>query len=257
MSPHLRRCFALLLLAWTHHAAAQSSPVTLEATATDPEPQSTLLRNDTFYVRVAYVSDRALRIRIKGRLHGKDVPTMTNPSPRSDPPSGEALVWVSSDKPVAMDEVQIYAEDQATGQTVAQTSLPVILAWSGSAASTRRQPAEWASAMSRAQQQKVSEDMRRYSESSGGFAGTLLTLVISLSLPIYIAAQIWALKRLDGGWRKAAWVPLWVMGGALVVSLFALAAGSNLWPIWLILLAPLAVVWLVVVIVAHRATAAA
>jgi hypothetical protein len=47
------------------------------------------------------------------------------------------------------------------------------------------------------------------------------------------------------------------MGGALVFSLFALSRGSNLWPIWLILLAPLALIWLAVLMLFNRSTAKA
>jgi hypothetical protein len=253
MSRTVRRCLFLLLLPCAGCAAAQSPSVTLEVTATDPEPQSSLQRSETFYVRVAYSSDRPLRIRIRGRAQGRDVPTMTNPSPRSEPPSGEALVWLSSDHAVALDEIQVRAEDQTDGKVVAQASIPVKLKWSETPAEKLREPADWAGAMSRAQQQRVSEDMRRYSEGGGGLSSVLLTLVITLSLPVYIAAQVWSLKRLEGGWRKAALIPLVVMGVALCVSLLALAAGSNLWPIWLILLAPLALLWLLILLLMHRA----
>ena len=79
--------------------------------------------------------------------------------------------------------------------------------------------------------------------------------IIMLSLPGYVVAQVWSLKRLEVGWRTAAWVPLVVMGAALVVSLFALSRGSNLWPIWLILLAPLALIWLGGLMLLNRSTA--
>jgi hypothetical protein len=252
----LRRCLAFVALTCAPHAIAQSPSVALGVSATDPEPQATLQRSETFYVRVGYQSDRPLRIRIQGLHQGKRVPTMTNPSPRSDPPSGEALVWLASDRPAAIDEIQVSAEDQTTGKVVAQASLPVNLEWTGSPAATPRQVAEWARTMSQAQQQVISEDMRGYGQ-SGGFMDTLLGLVMMLSVPGYIAAQVWSLKRLEGGWRKAAWVPAFVMGAALVFSLFALSRSSNLWPIWLILLAPLALIWLAVLMLLNRSMASA
>jgi hypothetical protein len=228
----------------------------LEVSATDPEPQATLQRGETFYARVAYRSDRPLRIRMRGLRQGKQVPTMTNPAPRSGPPSGETIVWLASDGPVATDEILVTAEDEANGKVIAQTSLPVNLEWTGSPATTPRQVAEWARTMSQAQQQMISEEMRGYGQ-SGGFMDTLLGLVMMLSVPGYIVAQIWSLSRLEGGWRKAALVPAFVMGGALVFSLFALSRGSNLWPIWLILLAPLALIWLAVLMLFNRSTAKA
>src|SRR5262249_17537569 len=151
------------------------------------------------------------------------------------------------DRAMSLDEVQVYADDETNGKVILHTSLPVSLEWTGVAPSTNRQVADWASTMSQAQQQTISRDMRNYNQSSGGFVGMLIGLVIGLSLPGYIAAQIWSLRRLEGGWRTAAYVPLLVMGGALLFSLFALSRGSNLWPIWLILLAPPALIWLVIV----------
>lgn len=250
----LQRCLILVALTCAPHAIAQSPSVSLEVSATDPAPQATLQRGETFYARVAYQSDRPLRIRIRGLRQGKTVPTMTNPSPRSDPPSGETIVWLASDQAATADEIRISAEDQATGKVIAQTLLPVNLEWTGIPATKRRQEADWARTMSQAQQQLISQEMRSYSQ-NGGFMDTLLGLVIMLSLPGYVVAQVWSLKRLEGGWRTAAWVPLVVMGAALVVSLFALSRGSNLWPIWLILLAPLALIWLGGLMLLNRSTA--
>jgi hypothetical protein len=251
----LRSHLALAALLCAPHAVAQS-PVALEVSATDPEPQAALQRGETFYARVAYQSDRPLRIRIQGLRQGRQVPTMTNPAPRSNPPSGETIVWLASDRPATTDEILVTAEDEATGKVVAQVSVPVNLEWTGNPATTPRQVADWARTMSQAQQQSISQDMRTYGE-GGGLMSTLLDLVIRFSLPGYIVAQIWSLRRLEGSWRKAAWVPAFVMGAALLFSLFALSRGSNLWPIWLILLAPLALIWLAVLMLLHRSTARA
>jgi hypothetical protein len=127
----------------------------LEVSATDPEPQATLQRGETFYARVAYRSDRPLRIRMRGLRQGKQVPTMTNPAPRSGPPSGETIVWLASDGPVATDEILVTAEDEANGKVIAQTSLPVNLEWTGSPATTPRQVAERSRTISQAQQQMI------------------------------------------------------------------------------------------------------
>jgi hypothetical protein len=252
----LGRHLVLIALICASLALAQSRPVALEVSATDPETQATLQRGEAFYVRVAYQSDRPLRIRIQGLRQGTAVPTMTNPAPLSAPPRGEAIVWLASDQPATADEIRVSAEDQATGKVIAQAVLPVQLDWSGMRSTTPRQVADWARTMSQAQQQLISEEMRNYGQ-SGGFMDTLLGLVIMLSLPSYIVLQIWSLKRLEGGWRKAAWVPAFVMGAAVAFSLFALSRGSNLWPIWLILLAPLALIWLAVLMLLHRSTATA
>jgi hypothetical protein len=47
-----------------------------------------------------------------------------------------------------------------------------------------------------------------------------------------------------GGWRVAALAPLLLTVPALLFSLFALADGSNLWPLTLIFAAAIGVVYL-------------
>jgi hypothetical protein len=67
------------------------------------------------------------------------------------------------------------------------------------------------------------------------------------AVPGYFVLQAWLAQAWSGGWRIAALVPLVVMAPVVLHALFALAIGSNLWPIGVILLAPLAFVYLVVV----------
>jgi hypothetical protein len=75
--------------------------------------------------------------------------------------------------------------------------------------------------------------------------------LIMLMLPAYCLLQIVLPLVWKGRWRLAAMLPLALMVPAFVVSLFALAAGSNLWPIWMILLAPLAFLYLAVLGIAR------
>src|SRR5262249_44951313 len=147
-------------------ALAQSPGILLDASATDPETHAVLQRGETFYVRVAYRTDRPVRIRIRGLRGGQIAPMMTNPSPRSDAPTGDRLVWLASDRAMSLDEVQVYADDETNGKVILHTSLPVSLEWTGVAPSTNRQVADWASTMSQAQQQTISRDMRNYNQSS-------------------------------------------------------------------------------------------
>jgi len=48
-----------------------------------------------------------------------------------------------------------------------------------------------------------------------------------------LVAQWQALRRFEGGWRLAAWVPVAVMGAAVAVAVLGVMAGSNLAPIWI------------------------
>ena len=51
----------------------------------------------------------------------------------------------------------------------------------------------------------------------------------------YLALQIIAVLRLDGGWRIAALPPIPIMGWVVFSTADAYQQGSNLWPLGLIL----------------------
>ena len=69
-----------------------------------------------------------------------------------------------------------------------------------------------------------------------------------MTLPLLVLAGVvgqWlALRRFEGGWRLAAWVPVVGMGAAVGVGVLGAMAGSNLAPIWIVFALPLCLVWL-------------
>jgi hypothetical protein len=75
----------------------------------------------------------------------------------------------------------------------------------------------------------------------------LLGLLVMIALPGYWVLQIMLVKRYDGGWRIAALAPLIAMVPLLAYTAYAFAAGSNLWPLLLIFVSPVAFVYLAIV----------
>jgi hypothetical protein len=69
-----------------------------------------------------------------------------------------------------------------------------------------------------------------------------------VALPVLLiaglVAQWQALRRFEGGWRLAAWVPVAAMGAALAVAVLGVLAGSNLAPIWVVFALPPCLLWL-------------
>lgn len=69
-----------------------------------------------------------------------------------------------------------------------------------------------------------------------------------IALPLLVigglVAQWQALRRFEGGWRLAAWVPVVAMGAAVAVGVLGAMAGSNLAPIWIVFALPLCLLWL-------------
>jgi len=65
-------------------------------------------------------------------------------------------------------------------------------------------------------------------------------------VPAYFFLQYFTLARYRGGWRMAALAPLVVMLPLVGHAILAFLAGSNLWPLLLILVSPIAFLYLVV-----------
>jgi hypothetical protein len=70
-----------------------------------------------------------------------------------------------------------------------------------------------------------------------------------VGLPLWlvgaIVLQVKALRRFEGGWWVAAWIPALAMGAAVAVAVLGTLAGSNLAPIWIVFALPLCLAWLV------------
>ena len=72
----------------------------------------------------------------------------------------------------------------------------------------------------------------------------ILDLAVMLSLPGYVALQWHAARNWHGGWRMAGLAPLLIMAPLVVHAGIAFMAQSNLWPLMVILAAPLACLYL-------------
>jgi hypothetical protein len=62
---------------------------------------------------------------------------------------------------------------------------------------------------------------------------------------VWLTLQVLALWTMRGGWRIAAWIPVAVIGSAIVVAVLGVLAGSNLAPIWVVFALPLCLIWIV------------
>ena len=72
----------------------------------------------------------------------------------------------------------------------------------------------------------------------------LLGTAVMLSLPGYVVLQWHAARNWTGGWRIAAFIPLIIMSLLVIQAAMAFAAQSNLWPLLVILTAPLSCIYL-------------
>ncbi len=84
----------------------------------------------------------------------------------------------------------------------------------------------------------------------------LIPLIIFGGIVGYPLLQVWAVVRMKRVWRWLSVLPLLIMVPVLAVTFVGLAQKSNLWPIFLILTAPFALVYLALLLIVHRATQA-
>jgi len=85
------------------------------------------------------------------------------------------------------------------------------------------------------------------------FSGVLIAVGIYGGIFGYPVLQVLAIVRLRGGWRILAFLPLVVMTPVLIVTFVGFHQDSNLWPLYLIFVAPVILAYLIILLVAHAA----
>lgn len=221
---------------WLVPAAAVCAE--LEVVAMDPSG-GRLPPGEALYLRVQYRSEVPVRVTARGLRDGNDVPGMTNASGLYRAGEGEVLAWIAYGEFAAVDAVRVSMFD-GERRALAVETVPVRVEWD-SAASPRTEPA-WVAATRVAQADRV---VPQPPPSASEMAGTLLFgLAMQAAVLGYLLLQALLPLLWRGGWRRAALVPLLATVPAVVVSVFALLSGSNLWPLWFLLASPLGFTYL-------------
>jgi hypothetical protein len=225
-----------------------ASPPAIAQTVTimerDPAPGVALSLDEALFVRLTYTSDTPLRFQASGYRGGtvleKDV--RMNPAPVYPAGSGEAVVWISYGTPATVDELRVEVYDSRF-QLLSSLRHRVDAEWRQNAAVPRVRAA-WVDRLNGAQQQMISVALQ--DDGSDSLLWMLLFQVIGLSIPGYFILQFWTWRRWAGGWWVLGLLPLIVTVPVGVYTLFALAAGSNLWPLLMIFTLPCAFAYLAV-----------
>ena len=240
------RPFLTTLLTLTLGAGLQAAPLVVKAIASSPASPASLGTNQPLYVQVEYQSDQPLRFQAAGYFARKKREHYSvNPSPVYPAGQGEAVVWFAGDPGARVGQIRVLLYDEKW-QVLASVPFPVQAAWHAGAA--HAEPAPWAQRLNDAQQRIVAQDMKSNPPGPAGTWGSLLAWVmpfIFLAVPGYPLLQGYAFYRLRGSRRLLSALPLSFMLPAYALSLYALAHGSNLWPLYAIFLSPVAllIVW--------------
>jgi hypothetical protein len=221
----------LLLLA----LGARAEPA-VRVVATDPDPDATLGRDETFFVRIEFTTDEPLSIWARPYFQGKQVQKAKSNASLWHTGAGHALGWFSLDGAGAVDEVRIKLGGGKPFREWEAASYAVRLTGTGLPAARRSRPA-WVEEMlaeekeryQQAYEQRMSEPVTTGSMLFMSFfmAGVLGLLLVGAGAPL------WGLWKWRGGWRIAAAVPALMMAfviGRFVVDTARDPTSHNLWP---------------------------
>lgn len=255
--PRVAAALLLVLIAIVSGPAAAAAP-TLAVTAAHPDVRgASLPAGAPVFLRVPYTTDVPVRIfgrPYRGGALVDDARMATHPSPRYEPGSGDALVWLAFDEPAAIDEIRIEAVAADGWPTVlAAVTMAVDLRWADGPASRVGPRPDWVAEL-RARHEAAIGEARHRTPGPHDWIWDAVVGLMFASVPAYLILQGVVLWVVRGRFKVAARGPIVVMGLAYALTVAGVSAGSNLTPLFVVFLSPLALAHLVVVLLLHART---
>jgi hypothetical protein len=239
MTRIVRILLGLTCAAYSAVAAHAQALPSVRIADSDPSLSARLGNGGQLYLRLAYRSDRKVRFRVEGVSGSAAVDARNGGAPLHPAGSGDALAWIAYPAGTAIDGLRISILDKDWHE-ITSVRIPAQLRWEAGVLRDNRQRPDWVARLTEAQTH--AEPQPSPSETSGGvdWMGDILVF----GTPGYLLLQILLAWVWAGRWRAVALVPAFVVGPAL-------AAGSNLWPIVVLLVTPLGLIYLTAVIAAR------
>ena len=242
-------CFAVM-------GGAQAE-VRVNVVATDPPAETTLGRDESFYVRIQFTSDEPISIWARPYFKGKEVLNAKSNASFPHSGSGYALGWFSLDGPGEVDEIRILVGGKSRREGPI-ASYPVKIIGTGATPDSRTNE-PWVDEMLREEQiaQKQAYEKRMNEPVSVG-SGILMSGFMLLMLGALIAgfaAPVWALWKWQGGWRVAAAVPAVLMVFVVLRIIWGVSrdpTSHNLWPFEILIYGAVSLVIMGVLVIARR-----
>lgn len=208
-----------------------------------------LKTGDSLYVEIAYRSDQPVTVRAEGLRNGTLATGGQRMSILISYPAGEqtAVAWLAFSGEAEIDALQLKLPS-SRNELVAV--VPLTRRWSATAASSFSPP-QWVEDHRSRERAYIDTMAREWSDSGSAVWGLLIGGAMMLAVPGYLLLQWLSMRSLGGRWKIAAAVPLAVMVPIGAFTMFALAAGSNLWPLLLIFTAPVGCFYLGTLLIAH------
>lgn len=236
----------IAVLLWSSSISALAMP---EVETLEAHPASTALAlSQPLRLRLHYRSDMPLRFQLRpAELDACHRSAMMNTAPPYPAGEGDAYVGVAFREACPSPALQVDVYDERW-QPVMQVPLRQDYEWKRDTVAADEPLPEWATQLSQAQQQATREQLQAFSDDHDRGAMDVVIPLMGWSVLAYLVLQPLLLWRWRGGWRKVAMLPLVIALPVLLYTLFALVAGSNLWPLVMLFTFPLLCLYLLAVL---------
>ncbi|MCW8469687.1 hypothetical protein OQJ19_03310 [Fluoribacter gormanii] len=223
--------------------ATIASALNVELSETSPTSPAVLTQDEALYVLIHYQSEQPLRFQAIGKYLGKEIKTDIRMNPSQAYPAGEgqAIAWVSYTKEIQIDSVLVTVYD-ANWQPLETQSISISALWQEDNGTLSNPKASWVNALN--QQQQASMKIPQEPLSTWDI---LFIQLLYFSIPMYWILQLRLLLKWSGRWRKLACIPLLISIPLVAYTVFALFAGSNLWPLMMLFITPVTLLILLII----------
>lgn len=220
----------------------------VELGETSPASPAVLHQDEALYVLIHYQSEQPLRFQAIGTYLGAEIKTNARMNPSQAYPAGEgqAIAWVSYYKPTEIDSVKVTVYN-ANWRALETKSLSLSATWQEDYRKVAHPKAPWVNELNQQQQASVTAKQQPLSTWD-----ILFIKLLFWSIPIYWILQLLTLWKWSGTWRKIACIPLFFSIPLLIYTVFALFAGSNLWPLMMLFITPVLLLLLLIIMIMKK-----
>ncbi|PWY55052.1 hypothetical protein DGG96_14035 [Legionella qingyii] len=220
-----------------------ASALNVELSETSPASPAVLHQDESLYVLIHYQSEEPLRFQAIGKYLGQEIKTniRMNPSQAYPVGDGQAIAWVSYFRETKIDSIMVTVYN-ANWQPLETQSISISAKWEEDKDTISNPKASWVNELNQQQQASVKIPQEPLSTWD-----ILFVQLLYFSIPIYWILQLRLLWKWSGSWRKLACIPLLISLPLLVYTVFALFAGSNLWPLMMLFITPVTLLMLLII----------
>lgn len=210
---------------------------------TSPASPAVLYQDEALYVLIHYTSEQPLRFQALGKYREQKIMSNVrfNPSQAYPEGEGQAIAWVAYDKATEIDSLMVTVYN-ANWQPLETKMMMLSAVWQEGDNRRTHPQALWVKQLNQQQQASVVQPQKPLS-----MWDVLFFQLLYLSVPLYWILQIRLLLKWSDGWRKLACIPLLISLPLVIYTLFALFAGSNLWPLMMLFITPVTLLMLLII----------